>query len=80
MKKNSLRETIEFVGLSFKKEIFKIIMVNLVFLLSVAAIYLFLHSLVFAIITLVGLVVANYFLFSRFKDKKRMLLKSRENE
>ena len=80
MKKNSLKETIEFVGLSYKKEMFKIFIVNIVFLGGAFCIYYFLHNLIFTIIVLVGTIVLDYLLFSRFKDKKRLMLKSRENE
>ena len=80
MKKNSLKETIEFVGLSYKKEMLKILLINIVLLGGAFCIYYFLHNLIFTIIVLVSVLVANYLLFSRFKDKKRLMLKSRENE
>ena len=78
--KNSLKETIEFVGLSYKKEIFKVIIVTLIFLLGAFALIFFLHNFMYAIMALIGLIVADYLLLSRFKDKKNALLKSRENE
>ena len=80
MKKSKLKETIEFVGLSYKKEILKIFLVNVFFLLGAVAINFFLHNLIFAIIAIVFLVVCDYFLLTRFNDKKKALLKSRENE
>lgn len=80
MKKNSLKETIEFVGLSYKKEMLKIALISLALLSGAFAIYFFLHNLIFTIIVLVGLLVVDYLLLSRFKDKKRLLLKNRENE
>lgn len=78
--KNKLKETIEFVGLSYKKEIFKIALTNVAFLLGAFAIYFFLKNLIFTLIAMVGLIIMDYFLLSRFNDKKRNLLKSRENE
>ena len=78
--KNSLKETIEFVGLSYKKEIFKVIIVTLIFLLGAFTLIFFLHNFMYAIMALIGLIVADYLLLSRFKDKKNALLKSRENE
>ena len=75
--KNKLKETIEFVGLSYKKEILKIAIINVAFLVGAFAIYFLLKNLIFALITLVGLLVADYFLLSRFNDKKKNLLKSR---
>ena len=80
MKKNSLKETIEFVGLSYKKEMLKIVLISLALFSGAFAIYFFLHNLIFTIIVLVGLLVVDYLLLSRFKDKKRLLLKNRENE
>lgn len=80
MMKNSLKETIEFVGLSYTKEMLKIIVLNLLVLGSVALIYFLLNNIVFSIFILIALIVIDYFLLSRFNDKKKALLKSRENE
>ena len=80
MMKNSLKETIEFVGLSYTKEMLKIIVLNLLVLGSVALIYFLLNNIVFSIFILIALIVIDYFLLSRFNDKKKTLLKSRENE
>ena len=80
MMKNSLKETIEFVGLSYTKEMLKIIVLNLLVLGSVALIYFLLNNVVFSIFVLIALIVIDYFLLSRFNDKKKALLKSRENE
>ncbi len=78
--KSKLKETMEFVGLSYKKEILKIVSVNLVFILASILIYLFLDNLIFAIIVVVGLLVLDFFLLTRYNDKKQLLLKSREDE
>ena len=80
MMKNSLKETIEFVGLSYTKEMLKIIVLNLLVLGSVALIYFLLNNVVVSILILIALIVIDYFLLSRFNDKKKALLKSRENE
>ena len=80
MMKNSLKETIEFVGLSYTKEMLKIIVLNLLVLGSVALIYFLLNNVVVSIFILITLIVIDYFLLSRFNDKKKALLKSRENE
>ena len=80
MMKNSLKETIEFVGLSYTKEMLKIIVLNLLVLGSVALIYFLLNNVVASIFILIALIVIDYFLLSRFNDKKKALLKSRENE
>lgn len=80
MMKNNLKETIEFVGLSYTKEMLKIIVLNLLVLGSVALIYFLLNNVVVSIFILIALIVIDYFLLSRFNDKKKALLKSRENE
>ena len=80
MMKNSLKETIEFVGLSYTKEMLKIMVLNLLVLGSVALIYFLLNNVVVSIFILIALIVIDYFLLSRFNDKKKALLKSRENE
>ena len=80
MMRNNLKETIEFVGLSYTKEVLKIVLFNLVILASSILIYFLLNNLIFAIFILISLVAIDYFLLSRFSDKKKALLKSRENE
>lgn len=80
MMKNNLKETIEFVGLSYTKEMLKIIVLNLLVLGSVALIYFLLNNVVLSIFILIALIVIDYFLLSRFNDKKKALLKNRENE
>ena len=80
MKKNSLKETIEFVGLSYRIELLKVFLVNILFILGAVTLYIFVHNLIYAILVIVGLLVADYLLLSRFKDKKNMVLKARENE
>lgn len=80
MMKNNLKETIEFVGLSYTKEMLKIIVLNLLVLGSVTLIYFLLNNVVLSIFILIALIVIDYFLLSRFNDKKKALLKNRENE
>ena len=80
MMKNNLKETIEFVGLSYTKEMLKIIVLNLLILGSVLLIYLLLKNVMLTIFVLIALIVIDYFLLTRFNDKKKALLKSRENE
>lgn len=80
MMKSKLRENIEFVGLSYKKEIVKIVIFDLLLLLGAAAVYLFLHNLIFSVIILVGLLLLDFYLLSRYSDIKKMVLKNRENE
>ena len=78
--KSNLKETIEFVGLSYKKEIVKIVLISLILLLGAGAIYFFFKNLIYAIMALIALIVVDYLLLSRFNDKKNAMIKSRENE
>ena len=78
--KSNLKETIEFVGLSYKKEIIKIVLISLILLLGAGAIYFFFKNLIYAIMALIALIVVDYLLLSRFNDKKNAMIKSRENE
>ena len=80
MMKNNLKETIEFVGLSYTKEMLKVIVLNLLILGSTLLIYLLLNNIILTIFVLIALIVIDYFLLTRFNDKKKALLKSRENE
>jgi len=78
--KSNLKETIEFIGLSYRKEILKIAAINTIILAATFLIYFLLNNIVFAIFFLISLIVLDYFLLSRFNDKKKVLIKSRENE
>ena len=80
MKKNRLKDIIEFVGLSYKKEVLIITITNVIFLLGAVSIYLFLKNIIFAVLQLVAAALLDYFLLSRYGDKKRAILKSHENE
>ena len=78
--KNNLKETIDFVGLSYKKEMLKIILINIILLLGAVLLYLFLDNLVYAIMLFIGLCLLDFFLLTRYSDKKQNILKNRENE
>ena len=78
--KNNLKETIDFVGLSYKKEMLKIILINIILLLGAVLLYLFLDNLIYAIMLFIGLCLLDFFLLTRYSDKKQNILKNRENE
>ena len=80
MKRNKLKETIEFVGLSYKKELVIIIVLNAVFFIGAVLMYVFLKNFIYSVFVLVGVAVLDYFMFSRYNDKKKTILKNRENE
>lgn len=79
-KNNKLKETIEFVGLSYKREMIKLLSINLAFVIGLLLLYIFLKNFVYAIILLLGLLFLDFFLFARYNDKKKIILKNRENE
>lgn len=78
--KNNLKETIDFVGLSYKKELLKITLINLVLLLGTVLLYFISKSLIYAIMLFIGLCLLDFFLLTRYNDKKQTILKNRENE
>ena len=80
MKKNSFKQTIEFVGLSYKKELLKIILVNALTLIGGIIAYLFTKNIVIPIVTFIVLGLLDFFLLTRYSDKKKAILKNRENE
>ena len=77
---NKLKETIDFVGLSYKKEMLKMLLINLIVLVGAVLIYLLLNNLIYAIMLFIGLCLLDFFLFTRYNDKKQTILKNRENE
>lgn len=80
MKRNSIRETIEFSGLSFKKEMIKLLAANLVALLLGVAVFLTFRNLIYALLVLIVIAVLDFLLINRYSDKKKIILKNRENE
>ena len=55
-------------------------MVNLALLIAIMCIIFFLKNLIFMVIALVGALLLDFFLLTRYSDKKKMILKNRENE
>ena len=78
--KNNLKNTIEFIGLSYKKELLKIAFVNGLILVSSLVIYLLLKNAMYTIMLLIGICIIDFFLLTRYGDKKQAILKNRENE
>ena len=80
MTKNKIKDTIEFIGLSYKKEMTKVVLINTLLLMVTLVLYLVTKNLIVPIIVGIGDLVLTYFLLSRYNDKKKSLLKNRENE
>ena len=80
MKKNKLKELVESVGLSYKKEMSKIIIINAVMLIGYVLIYIFLRNIIYTILLVILTAVIDYFLLTRYNDIKKTILKNHENE
>lgn len=80
MKKNKLKELIEFIGLSYQKELLKIGLINIAILTTAILVFMFSKSLVYLGLITASLVVLDYYLLSRYSDLKKNVLKARENE
>ena len=80
MKKNKIKELIDFVGLSYKKEMALLILINAMLFVTAILIYIFLRNIIYAVLIVVGIAVVDYFFLSRYGDKKKTILKKRENE
>lgn len=78
--KSKLKNTIDFVGLSYKKEMTKILLINSLFIVGGIVSYLFLRNLVLLIILFVLLGVLDFFLLTHYDDRKKAILRNRENE
>ena len=73
-------EILEFIGANKKKEILKIAIINLSVLILGIIAFLFLKQ-VLIILGIIGLLaVMNYAIFNGYSNKKRLILKKRENE
>lgn len=75
-----LKNNIEYLGLSYKKEILKIILFNLIIIgLTIGAYFIFDQPFAFIVVIIIGLFI-NYFLISSYSSKKNQLLRMREDE
>lgn len=78
--KNNLKHTIDFVGLSYKKEMTKVLLINLLFIVGGVISYFFLKNIVIPMVMLIFLALLDFFLLTRYDDKKKAILRNRENE
>ena len=80
MTKNKLKDTIEFIGFSYKKEMTKLALINVLLLMTALLLFVFTRNLISLIVVIALDLMLTYFLLSRYNDKKKILLKRRENE
>ena len=77
---NNLKKTIEYIGLSYKKEQIKIIIVNVISLALFAIVMVFYRAPMIIIVGLLLVVGVNYYIFSSYSSKKQRLNKQRADE
>lgn len=75
-----IKETINFVGLSYQTEVIKITIINIIGFALAAVLFFLLDQIVWAIIAILGLFLLDYYLLTSYQDKKNIILKERENE
>ena len=78
--RNRIKETIEFAGLSYKKEMLKLTLIDLVLLIGAGLLYFFLRNIIYCMFVVVGMTLIDYVLISSYSSKKREIIKNRENE
>lgn len=78
--KSSLKDNIEFTGKNYKKEIVKIVLINLILLGLLFVFLYFLKQLIFTIFIGIGILVINYFMFSSYGSLKAKIIAAREDE
>lgn len=78
--KSSLKESIEFSGLSFKKEMVKIFLINLILVLGIGAFYYFVRNVIYTAFGGMFLLIIDYLLLTNYGSRKRKILAERESE
>lgn len=78
--RSNLKDTMEFCGKNYKKEIAKIVAINVVFILAATALYFYYKSIIYALIALVITLVIDFVLLSSYISQKNKLLKARDEE
>ena len=77
---NPLKRDIEFIGLTYKKELIKIILINVVTVSMVAVGFILLKMVVILIVGLLLILGSNYCLYFLYSSKKGQLIKDRADE
>lgn len=80
MVKNKWREKIEELGYSYRKEILKIVLSNLILIISFCLINYFLKQLLIISFSVLAMAFINYYLFSFYSNKKAQLEKAHSEE
>ncbi len=77
---NSIRRTIEFIGLSYKKEIIKIIISNLVAILVAVMAFILTKMPIMIAFSLLLVFGVNYLFYFIYSNKKASIIKERSDE
>ena len=77
---NFLQKDIEFIGLDYKKELIKIIGINILLVTSIAFGFILLKMPIILIMGLLVLLAADYFIYFTYSSKKSSLIKERSDE
>ena len=78
--RNNLKDTMEFCGKNYKKEIGKIAAINIVLLFAAVALYFFYKSIIYSSIVLAITLVIDFVLLSSYRSQKIKLSKARDEE
>ena len=76
----NFKKTIEFLGLNYKKEQIKIVVINLVLIALFAVLLVFKHTPFLIVIGVLVILGINYYIFSSYSMKKQKLNKDRSDE
>ena len=77
---NNLKKTIEYVGLSYKKEQIKIILLNVISIGLLATLFVFYRTPFLIMIGVLVVLGINYYIFSSYGSKKAKIDKDRADE
>jgi len=78
--KSSFKETIQFVGLDYRKQIVLIVLANIALLVCLLPLIYFKVNIYIFVVYGLGFIVMDYLLISRYGDMKRKLIRSRDGE
>ena len=78
--KNKIKEMIEFIGLSYQKEMLKIVLINAMMVIGALLLFIFFGNIIYSMFAVMALAVIDYILFSIYNDKKKTIIKNREDE
>ena len=77
---NFLQKNIEFIGLNYKKELIKIVLINIVVVASLAMGFILLKMSIILIVGLLLILGVNYGIYFSYSSRKGQLIKERSDE